>query len=132
MTRQKRLSEAVFSAVIPRQLESGVLYVSMERSTAIHLCMCGCGAEVVTPFGRGSWRICFDGDTVSLTPSVGNGALPCRTHYFIRENRIEWLRREISRPDRQTTMRAQQLFPLRPQWLSRIARLFGVGESAKD
>ncbi len=32
----------------------------------------------------------FDGETVSVTPSVGNWALPCRSHYIIHQGRIQW------------------------------------------
>jgi len=35
--------------------------------------------------------VTFDG-TVTLHPSIGNGQLPCRSHYFIRHDRIDWLR----------------------------------------
>jgi hypothetical protein len=34
---------------VPRELEPGVLYVSMEYGTVVHSCCCGCGLEVVTP-----------------------------------------------------------------------------------
>lgn len=34
----------------PRELEPGVLYISMEYATAVHSCCCGCGERVVTPF----------------------------------------------------------------------------------
>ncbi|QEO09937.1 DUF6527 family protein [Protaetiibacter larvae] len=97
MTRRRQLADVVFTTVIPRGLDAGVLYVSIEYATAIHSCMCGCGREVVTPFGRGSWRICYDGEGISLSPSVGNGALPCRSHYFIRDSRIIWLDAEAPR-----------------------------------
>jgi hypothetical protein len=32
----------------------------------------------------------FDGDLVSLSPSIGNWQFPCRSHYWIRENAIVW------------------------------------------
>ncbi|GAA4348152.1 DUF6527 family protein [Microbacterium rhizosphaerae] len=92
MTRRNRLAGVRFRAEIPQELDPGVLYVSMEHSTAIHSCMCGCGHEVVTPLGPGSWRLCYDGETITLTPSIGNGALPCRSHYIIRESQIIWQR----------------------------------------
>jgi hypothetical protein len=79
---------------IPRDLDPGVLYVSMTYGTAIHLCMCGCGTELVTPFApnrRAGWTIYYDGTNVSLTPSIGNAAQPCRSHYFIDDSRIVWM-----------------------------------------
>ncbi len=69
-------------------LEDGVLYISMEHCSAIHKCVCGCGNEIVTPLSATDWQIKYDG-TVTLTPSVGNWNIPCRSHYFIRENRVE-------------------------------------------
>lgn len=69
---------------IPECLEPGVLYISMEYATAVHRCCCGCGKEVVTPFTPIDWSLTFDGETVSLHPSIGNWSFSCRSHYFIR------------------------------------------------
>lgn len=84
---------------IPTALEQGVLYISMEYSTAIHLCVCGCGNEVVTPFSPTDWRITFDGETVTLDPSIGNWNYPCQSHYYIDHNKIRmskaWNQEEI-------------------------------------
>ncbi|WP_396984626.1 DUF6527 family protein [Nonomuraea sp. WAC 01424] len=62
----------------------------MQFETAVHLCACGCRSKVVTPFGLQDWILTFDG-TVSLRPSIGNGQQLCRSHYNVRNNRIEWL-----------------------------------------
>lgn len=67
----------------------------MEHAVAIQACVCGCGREVVTPFRSDSWTISYDGVGVSVRPSIGNGALPCRSHYIIRDNRIVWLEPEM-------------------------------------
>lgn len=75
---------------IPETLDEGVLYVSMTFATAMHLCCCGCGREVVTPLSPTGWKLIFDGETVSLSPSIGNWSLPCRSHYFIRGDRVQW------------------------------------------
>ena len=32
----------------------------------------------------------YDGDSVSLWPSVGNWDFPCRSHYFIERNVVRW------------------------------------------
>ena len=76
----------------PAILEPGVVYVSIRHRTALHLCACGCGNEVVTPLAPHRWQLVFDGETVSLEPSVGNSVLACRSHYFITRNRIDWRR----------------------------------------
>lgn len=73
---------------IPRNLEPGVFYVSLEYGTAVHSCFCGCGKEVVTPLTPTDWRLTIDGEFVSLWPSVGNWNLPCRSHYVIKRNQV--------------------------------------------
>ncbi len=80
--------EHLFVKHIPDRLESGVLYVSMEYGTAAHRCCCGCGEEVVTPFTPTDWNMTFDGETVSLNPSIGNWTLACRSHYVIKRGRV--------------------------------------------
>jgi hypothetical protein len=99
MIRHHRL-EHRFVTSIPRQLEPGVLYVSIESATAIHACCCGCGEEVVTPLTPTDWQLTFDGETVSLWPSIGNWSFPCRSHYVIERSEViealPWSDRRIS------------------------------------
>jgi hypothetical protein len=38
----------------------------------------------------GDWKLVFDGETISLSPSVGSWNLSCLSHYWIRRNRILW------------------------------------------
>jgi hypothetical protein len=80
----------VFTDNIPASPEPGNLYISMQYETAVHLCACGCDTKVVTPFGPHDWLLTFDG-SVSLRPSVGNGQQSCRSHYYVRNDRIDWL-----------------------------------------
>lgn len=77
-----------FVTEVPRDLDSGVLYISTEYGTAVHRCCCGCGQEVVTPLSPTDWKLSIHGNTVSLWPSVGNWNLPCQSHYVIRRNRV--------------------------------------------
>ena len=79
-----------FVEFIPKQTLDGVLYVSIEYATAVHRCCCGCGNKVVTPLSPASWSLTFDGETVSLDPSIGNWSFDCRSHYWINRNRVEW------------------------------------------
>lgn len=83
-----RTLEHRFVRSVPRELEPGVLYVSMEYATAVHSCCCGCGEQVVTPLSPTDWKMIYDGESVSLTPSIGNWQLPCRSHYVIRQGRV--------------------------------------------
>jgi hypothetical protein len=77
-----------FVHYIPEQLEPGVIYISMDYATAAHSCCCGCGEQVITPFTPTDWKLIFDGETISLSPSIGNWNFPCRSHYIIRQSRV--------------------------------------------
>lgn len=91
-----------FVTTVPDQLEAATLYVSMPYATAIHLCACGCREQVVTPISPTAWTLTFDGETITLSPSVGNWRLPCRSHYWVRRSRVLWADDSGSRtpPDR--------------------------------
>jgi hypothetical protein len=80
--------EHQFVKQLPEHLQAGVLYISMEYAIAAHRCCCGCGEEVVTPFTPTDWKMTFDGETVSLCPSIGNWNFACRSHYFIRHGLV--------------------------------------------
>lgn len=75
-----------FVKSVPKNPEKGVIYVSIDYATVIHQCCCGCGREVVTPLSPTDWQLSFDGQTVSLDPSIGNWSFPCQSHYWIRNN----------------------------------------------
>lgn len=82
----------IFIDVIPDQLEEGVLYICNRYATALHKCCCGCGEEVVTPLSPADWTVHKRGRLVSLSPSVGNWSLACRSHYLISDNQVIWAR----------------------------------------
>lgn len=72
-------------------MNEGTLYVALvHATTVVHLCCCGCGREVVTPLSPTDWKMIFDGESVSLCPSIGNWSFPCRAHYWIRKGKVEW------------------------------------------
>ena len=79
-----------FVQFIPEELQEGTIYVSIRFATVAHLCACGCKTKVVTPLKPTDWKLTFDGKTISLHPSVGNWAFPCRSHYWIRNNKVQW------------------------------------------
>ncbi len=81
-----------FVEFMPDQLEHGVLYISVSYNTATHLCACGCGREVITPFSPVDWSMTYNGRTVSLRPSIGNWNFPCKSHYFITDGQVIWAR----------------------------------------
>ena len=78
---------------IPAELESGILYISKQYKVAVHLCACGCGGKTVTPIKSDEWILTENEDKVTLRPSIGNftGEEPYHAHYFITDNKIEWL-----------------------------------------
>jgi len=79
-----------FVEFIPKDREKDVLYVSIPYSTAVHDCFCGCGVKVVTPISPVGWKLTYDGETVSLSPSVGNWGFPCRSHYVVESDTVLW------------------------------------------
>lgn len=82
-----------FIEFVPKDVEEGVLYVSLEYNTAVHRCACGCGSKITTPLSPARWQLTYDGEAVSLYPSVGNWSYPCQSHYWIDRGRIEWARK---------------------------------------
>jgi len=75
---------------IPKDKKFGILYICDAYSVTVHKCACGCGVDVVTPFGDDkSWALTIT-DKVSLSPSIGNFRYPCKSHYFITEGKIKW------------------------------------------
>lgn len=79
-----------FVTSIPDRLDDGVLYISLTYATAVHNCACGCRNEVVTPFSPTDWSMTFDGESVSLSPSIGNWSFPCQSHYWLKDGRVAW------------------------------------------
>jgi len=88
MKRGRFRREVVVS--IPETLQPNVLYVTVEGDIAGHLCACGCGREVITPLSPTDWSMHVDQRGVSLSPSIGNWTLPCRSHYYIWEGAVVW------------------------------------------
>ena len=91
--KKRRTIRPEFVEFIPDDVKEGVLYISIRYGTATHRCPSGCGEIVVTPIKPTDWTLIWNGVSVSLDPSIGNWSLPCKSHYWIRENRIVWARR---------------------------------------
>lgn len=79
-----------FVEFMPPQLEEHTVYISTTYKTAIHLCCCGCGGKVVTRLSPRHWKLIFDGETISLVPSIGNWSFQCRSHYWVERSRVKW------------------------------------------
>jgi hypothetical protein len=139
MTRLTKI-QPEFVTFAPQELEPGVVYVSMEYATVLHLCCCGCGNQVVTPLAPARWHLAFDGDSISLKPSIGNWSFPCQSHYWIRQNKVLWDRRfsdteiasvrardqhalhQSAAPEIDSVDEATQL--RRWSWIARVRRFF--------
>ena len=81
-----------FVEEIPEKVDDGYLYLCLQYNAVIHKCACGCGEIISTPLDRNSgWIMQYDGEAVTLSPSIGNGSYACRSHYFIRGNSMVWL-----------------------------------------
>lgn len=81
-----------FVTTFPTPMERGVIYVSTEYNNCGHLCVCGCGQEVITPLSPAQWTITYDGENITMHPSIGNWSLPCRSHYVVHRGQIWWAR----------------------------------------
>lgn len=79
-----------FVESFPDQLEDGKLYVSIDFATVAHRCACGCGHQVITPLSPADWQLTFDGESISLWPSIGNWSFDCQSHYWIKNNKVRW------------------------------------------
>lgn len=81
-----------FVSEIPKKLDEGKIYISPQYGAIVHLCPCGCGSEISTPLNREyGWVMSYDGELLSLSPSVGNYSYPCQSHYFIKDNKVIWI-----------------------------------------
>jgi hypothetical protein len=97
-----------FVEFIPESLAPGVLYISRRYSTASHQCCCGCGMEVVTPLNPAKWHLTERSGVVSLAPSIGNWSFPCKSHYWITGNRVQWA--GAMSPEMVATVKARDLY----------------------
>ncbi len=88
--RREIILKHEFVEYIPKDVQEGTIYVSISFATAIHKCCCGCGGEVVTPLSPTDWKLIFDGESISLDPSIGNWSFACQSHYWIKRNRVTW------------------------------------------
>lgn len=79
-----------FVRSFPDKLDEGTLYVSVDFGTAAHLCFCGCGGEIYTRLSPRDWSMHFDGEAVSIDPSIGNWSFACQSHYILVGGRVHW------------------------------------------
>jgi hypothetical protein len=87
----KKISHVFVTHMPPKgSLKDDTVYISLEFNTVLHKCACGCGAEISTPLTPKDWNLIYNGETISLEPSVGNWSYPCRSHYIINKGWVIW------------------------------------------
>lgn len=81
-----------FLDAIPKAdaIQDGHLYISLKYNMTSHRCPSGCDQLVPLPLSPADWSLTYNGDTVSLSPSIGNGVLACHSHYFIQDSQVVW------------------------------------------
>lgn len=87
------LSFAEFPGQPP--LEDGVFYVVDNSPYVEYNCPCGCGRVVTLPTkkhqdGYDGWDYLEKDGKVTLSPSVLSSGFSCKSHYFIRNNALQW------------------------------------------
>ena len=90
---KRKVFKHEFVEFMPEELKEGMLYISIPYATSTHKCACGCGEIVVTPIKPTDWKLTWNGETVTMYPSIGNWSLPCKSHYWIEESKIIWSRK---------------------------------------
>ena len=125
--RQPTVLVYEFVKTIPEELEERTLYVSMDYATVAHKCCCGCGREVVTPLTPTDWKLTYDGESISLSPSIGNWSFECMSHYWIEESTVRWAGRWSKKQIEVGRMRDRRAKAARDKprrgfwsWLSRL------------
>ena len=119
-----------FVDYIPDKLESYTIYISLQFSTAVHKCVCGCGKEVVTPLSPMDWSVKFNGETVTFDPSIGNWNFKCQSHYWIEESKVikcrKWNNYEIEEGRKNDSKLKNKFFKKKKkwQWLNSIVSKF--------
>ena len=89
----RRLRHKFLDALPEGGLDEGIIYLSLNRREAVHLCPCGCGERVFTPLSLDKSRASneysfafYEG--VSLEPAITNQHLKCRSSYLIHRGEV--------------------------------------------
>ena len=82
--------ERVGDAPPAGDLRRGVLYHSIKHHGVMHLCACGCGAEIwVSTYGPEDWKVEGNLDFPTMVGSFSH-RIGCKSHYSIRNGRTVW------------------------------------------
>lgn len=87
--------EHIFVEYIPENLDRNKLYISLDYNVVVHRCPCGCGEEVALPLSPRDWNLTYNGESVSIRPSIGNWSYECQSHYWIINDTVHWAKSRI-------------------------------------
>ncbi len=98
LRRRKRVDRIVYvesMSEVPKRLK-GDLYIvgSSKPKWAILACPCRCGDRIdanLMESRQPSWRLSTSGNQVTLHPSLWMPKEKCGSHFWIRQNRIDWV-----------------------------------------
>ena len=93
MSQRLKFMTPEFVEYIPANgddLISGNVYISMKYGMVVYRCPCGCEGLSEFMLDPIRYRMEYDGINVSFYPSIGISYLKCRSHYWIRDNQIQW------------------------------------------
>ena len=87
-------------STVEKMLDPFTIYVDKSGNGYIqivyYLCPCGCDKEIAIPTCMGEkttehWLVSVDNNTVTLHPSIHMVPGTCQSHYFIKNNKIQWV-----------------------------------------
>ena len=98
LRRRRRIARIVqveTMSEVPRRL-GGDLYivVGAKPKWAVLECPCRCGDRIdvnLMESRQPCWRITVNRETISLHPSLWMPQDKCRSHFWVRQNRIDWV-----------------------------------------
>ena len=92
----RHISELIYAGFPDEpELEYGIFYVVDDSPYVQYNCPCGCGSVVMLPTkkhsaGYAGWGFSEENGKVTLSPSVFSSGFQCKSHYFIRNNAVNW------------------------------------------
>jgi hypothetical protein len=100
---QKAQLKTIYLSEVPDNLLDSTIYIVGEKGYywfAVMLCPCGCKKKIhlnLLQTSSPNWNILRHRDgTISFSPSIVNKT-GCRSHFFIRQSKIVWCSKLISR-----------------------------------
>lgn len=98
LRRRRRIARVVrveSMSEIPSKLNGDLYLVAGTKPKwAVLECPCRCGDRIDVNLMRSRqpcWRLTMDGKEVSLRPSLWMPKEKCGSHFWIRQNRIDWV-----------------------------------------